>query len=726
MTKKTDSKNVSFPVVKDLNPIRSALFSSIGGRLTHAKSHVKETAQAVGNKITRIKDSFTPPPLLGMPATPSSINKVREQFGWNSGKPVASASSGAVNSNSSIDNTTTSTNISETTNLTQILQKAMEKVKSDEILLEVLAPKGIAWRQSPNFDDRVRFPKGPMKGELIKVVKQDATSDPSGVRMALVRTLDGTSQGWLPMTDKEKAPLCLLLTGEEMKESKNFLSSSLSSSNVDAISTNAKTKENKINEDEKSTSLASSIITPRTNSTAVEENNIEILSSNGCTENQLKQKIISMNNIKKGETISLSLFNAECAQIDSHNQKAVENQLKKDDFIDANDNFTELIRFLDQQHFAGDTKVRAEHVRKVIMKEVDSCKSWLSSVQKTEKADEVRRSSFNEDGTSQCRSREFAKRFKNCSAISGKLEVSKEELKAMTVDLRENYFPREPPYWAGWRFDGSFSELLTAMISAMKIQSVPDDTATRMADMVALIASRDQLMEISAKVAILLHEDPLNVTLLNRMDATPVSLRVAGRKITSSINVEKDETTLKMSSEKSENKNKEETVAAVLGSTVTETFRFIHGLPSLQIDMVRSSWVVKVKLTSELVLETVKGTPTIVRHFEAYKIPTPEDDDFSREAKLQRNRVTIEPQSASEIIRKLEAENVRLRSQIERLTLQVNASMESETRHKAELEKQKKEMLAEKHRAVQNVSRQVSVEFQKLEAARRKAMRKKT
>jgi hypothetical protein len=160
----------------------------------------------------------------------------------------------------------------------------------------------------------------------------------------------------------------------------------------------------------------------------------------------------------------------------------------------------------------------------------------------------------------------------------------------------------------------------------------------------------------------------------------------------------------------------------VLGSSVEETFRLIHGLPSLRVDMVQSSWMVRVSLESRIVLdEGADAEPRIERRFRAERVGTPpashagnasaerdwvtgrggggeraisrspraQDDALSREARRESAASRARggarrPRTTQDRIREAEEENRALRDQVRRLTEGMTAAMESAAEVSAE------------------------------------------
>jgi hypothetical protein len=78
-----------------------------------------------------------------------------------------------------------------------------------------------------------------------------------------------------------------------------------------------------------------------------------------------------------------------------------------------------------------------------------------------------------------------------------------------------------------------------------------------------LIASRDEVMELAAKISQLVHPQSYEISLFNRVKASPITLKAKGL----------------------------ENGAAELKSQTTEILRFIKGPPTLELGTLDYSWV---------------------------------------------------------------------------------------------------------------------------------------
>lgn len=147
--------------------------------------------------------------------------------------------------------------------------------------------------------------------------------------------------------------------------------------------------------------------------------------------------------------------------------------------------------------------------------------------------------------------------------------VDEDHLSKKTKLIRENFFPREPPVFDGDIFEGEYQDLLELMEWQQTSTGAKTSTASTCTQYLPLIASRDEVMELAAKIAQLIHPQCYNVSLFNRVKASPITLKAKG-----------------------------EDGSAILKSQTTEILRFIKGPPSLELGTLVDSWVSNATMTN--------------------------------------------------------------------------------------------------------------------------------
>jgi hypothetical protein len=67
-------------------------------------------------------------------------------------------------------------------------------------VLEVVAPRGVAWRSTARFEDKKMTLVGPGRGERVLAIEAGVVDDDSGIEMVLVREAWGrNAEAWLPL-----------------------------------------------------------------------------------------------------------------------------------------------------------------------------------------------------------------------------------------------------------------------------------------------------------------------------------------------------------------------------------------------------------------------------------------------------------------------------------------------------------------------------------------------
>eukprot|EP00750_Incisomonas_marina_P009498 INCI16025.1.p1 GENE.INCI16025.1~~INCI16025.1.p1 ORF type:complete len:655 (+),score=83.63 INCI16025.1:203-2167(+) len=157
----------------------------------------------------------------------------------------------------------------------------------------------------------------------------------------------------------------------------------------------------------------------------------------------------------------------------------------------------------------------------------------------------------------------FSARFRETHCIFKKSPVDEDHLSKKTKLIRENFFPREPPVFKGEVFEGEYQDLLELLEWEQTSTGAKTSSASRCTQYLPLIASRDEVMELAAKISQLVHEECYSVSLFNRVKASPITLQAMG----------------------------DENGAAILKSQTTEILRFIKGPPTLELGKLDESWV---------------------------------------------------------------------------------------------------------------------------------------
>jgi hypothetical protein len=120
-----------------------------------------------------------------------------------------------------------------------------------------------------------------------------------------------------------------------------------------------------------------------------------------------------------------------------------------------------------------------------------------------------------------------------------------------------------------------------------KTTGAKTSTASICTQCLPLIASRDEVMELAAKISQLVHPQCYSISLFNRVKASPITLQAMGN----------------------------ESGAAILKSQTTEILRFVKGPPTLELGQLDQSWAVRIRLTSSVQVNPGDPEPLIERRF---------------------------------------------------------------------------------------------------------------
>lgn len=279
----------------------------------------------------------------------------------------------------------------------------------------------------------------------------------------------------------------------------------------------------------------------------------------------------------------------------------IKSSMKIADLNESKANIIELQRLISRQGWPASHREMQANLLQTMKDNVDVLHHQLKTTSRG------RANTLSKEEALICEPQRLIRRY---NRVRGDLDLTQEKLDQLNRALERNFFPREPPHWAGRPYEGSYADMLNTLAMGMHSSGANMAAAFRSAHLLPVVASRDQLMEANSKAAALFQENPLRLTLLNRIQATPINLTVASGP----------------------------NGVAILRSHTTESLRFISGLPSLDVNLATQSWVVHIEVHSELSVP-LTGIPQLERFFIARYLPNP---DLGSNEKMKKSSISRE------------------------------------------------------------------------------------
>jgi len=220
-------------------------------------------------------------------------------------------------------------------------------------------------------------------------------------------------------------------------------------------------------------------------------------------------------------------------------------------------------------------------------------------------------------------------------------------LEKLNSEFRCNYFPRETIIWCGKKFKKDVNEFERNIRDALMHYKVSEEILEEAVRYVPVVASRDVLMEFCSKTVSMMQSSPLEVSLLNRVEASPISLEVVPTP----------------GSAKSND-------IAILRSMTSETFRLVRGIPGIENRDRRSSWIARCEVCSILIVskKQLEKGPLLRRVVRVLQ------DSSADEVRVVERKKDFKLDLAVQITPEEEVKN--LREQCSRLTAAMSALLE--------------------------------------------------
>ena len=135
--------------------------------------------------------------------------------------------------------------------------------------------------------------------------------------------------------------------------------------------------------------------------------------------------------------------------------------------------------------------------------------------------------------------------------------------------------------WCGRKFNKDVEEFLSNVRHSLSRHKVSEEISEETMRHIPVVASRDVLMEFCSKTVTMMQSSPLEVSLLNRVEASPITLEVVPTP---------GEASTKLND------------IAILRSTTCETFRLVRGIPGIENRDRRESWIARCEVCSVLIV----------------------------------------------------------------------------------------------------------------------------
>ena len=201
--------------------------------------------------------------------------------------------------------------------------------------------------------------------------------------------------------------------------------------------------------------------------------------------------------------------------------------------------------------------------------------------------------------------------------------------------------------WGGKKFKKDVNEFERNIRDALTRHKVSEEILEEAVRYIPVVASRDVLMEFCSKTVSMMQSSPLGVSLLNRVEASPISLEVVPTPGSAKVND-----------------------IAILRSMTSETFRLVRGIPGIENRDRRSSWIARCEVCSVLIVskKQLEKGPLLRRVVRVLQ------DSSADEVRVVERKKDSKLDLAVQITPEEEVKN--LREQCSRLTAAMSALLE--------------------------------------------------
>jgi len=472
---------------------------------------------------------------------------------------------------------------------------------------EITSVGGVAWRKEGKMDSKIGDVLGPGFGDFVASDEERLDLE-TGVRMIkIVRDFDKDEEKqhreddysrWIPQTTQFGLPLVRLVSSKRV-----LLSVQKGEKNAGDLSS--------------------------------------ILFGNRRDESR-SERMVRMNECRNEATVPLSDFNMACEIFNESQKRHIEIQLLMEDKKTEMINLRQLVALLEVQRYGAGQRKFYNELKQDIRKRLKKSKVWNARMLRVQKdstertrarfdwkasklgpppfapprpsSDEVTKQvidlveededdeddeddeeklkhiteKVNETTSIGNRFEIFSQSFRHTCGVSGFIKYEEENLSKMNMEFRDNYFPRETMMWNGSVFKKDYAEFERNVRANLSSHNTSEDIIDKAIRHISVVASRDVLMEFCSKTVTMMQSVPLEVNIMNRVEATPISLEVVPTPVTV------------VASSFSSNKNKND--IAILRSMTSETFRMVRGIPGIENRDRRRSWIARCEVCSILIV----------------------------------------------------------------------------------------------------------------------------